>query len=154
MICESDSAKQSNEAKIQALEARVEKLERMLEQRNCWTDYQPEVIGTFKFASKDPTFFQLPSNLPQNTKEVLILTFIRCGSEGASRSFLVKLWTEVQQTKFTRYIKGARYSQNAISFNSESIPFPIGGDLKIYVQCDDIQLQNCHNLELILVGYR
>jgi len=154
MICKSDASSQRDEARIKTLEARIEKLERMLEQRNFWTDYEPLVLGSFKFNSQDPTFFKLPADLPQNTKEVLILTFIRCGNEGPSRSFLVKLWTEIQQTKFTKYVKGARYPQNAISFSSESIPFPVGDDRKVYVQCNDVQLHNCHHLELILVGYR
>jgi len=108
----------------------------------------------FDFASKVATFFSIPGDLPSNAQEVLVLAVLRCGGEGPERNFSVSLWTEINSQKYIKYVSGTRYAQNAISFSSENMWFPLGTDKKLYIQCDDIQKVNCHYLELTLVGYR
>lgn len=96
----------------------------------------------------------MPETIPLEAKEVILLTFLRCGYEGPSRNFLTSIYTEDQQGKYTRYVKGARYPQSAISFNSENISLPLGIGRKIFVECEDVQKDNCHGLEIMVLGFR
>lgn len=48
---------------------------------------------------------------------------------------------------------GARYSQSAISFSQVIIDFPITAERAVHFVCDDKQMTNCHNTEIIVSGY-
>ena len=101
--------------KIQKLEQRIDYLEDRLLQSDRYQEIIPTSIGVYDYKGQTVAF-SLPETFPSDAKEVILLTFLRSGNEGPSRSFITSIYTEDQQSKYTRYVKGARYPQSAISF--------------------------------------
>lgn len=144
-----------SDAQACSLDDRVSKLEATVNRLlSRWTSIAPIPLGKFFFDTTSTTFYSIPKEVPSSAMEVLIQTMVQCGNEGPYREFTVNLWTEIESQKYTKYIEGARYAQNAISFSSEEKWFPIGTDRKLYLQCNDKQLVSCHGLKLSVVGYR
>ena len=139
--------------KIEALENKLQKLEIKLENDKYYIDIDPISIGTYLYQGAKQ-IFEIPKIIPQEAEQILILTFLRCGYEEPSRAFLTKIYTVNKETVYAKYIKGSRYGQMAISFSSENMWFPISNSRVIFVESQDIQLKNCHGLELLVVGYK
>lgn len=112
-------------------------------------------LGVFNFKAKEKIAFELPAIVPATALKVRVLAFLRTGHEGPSRSFTVRLSTLLAEGgEHTEFIMGARYAQAAISYSSPSFKFPIGSARMVFVQCDDIQEENCHGLQLFVTGWK
>lgn len=140
---------------IVSLTGKVTALEEKINSMKLWESIPLASIGSFGFKSKDVVKYAIPTSIPATATEVLIVYFLRCGNEPPSRDFKVNMWTNVNGKKYQRVKFGHRYPQSAISFDSENLWFPISvQDRNLYVQSDDVQLNNCHNVQFFVIGYR
>jgi len=152
----SEFKKITNEAQSKLLKE-VEELKKQVKatKRDYWLSCDLQHIGTFTYCSKNVVTFDISKYLEKDTSHVRIEAFLRCGHEGPARNFKTCIWTLVEGMKFEYQKLGARYPQNSISFDSSDLWFPIDmNDQKIYVQCDDIQKVNCHNMEFYISAFK
>ncbi len=116
---------------------------------------EPVPAGVFLFDTPSEVSFDLPSAVPDDATHVRFLLFLRTGHEAPSRSFTVKLHVVARSgAKVYTHVMGARYGQAAISYNSTEHVLPVGILRKLFVQCSDVQRENCHHLQLFVTGWR
>jgi hypothetical protein len=120
-----------------------------------WESIKPIDLGNFACTSTDCQFKEIPKDIPDEAKELLILYHIRCGSEKEG-FFNINIWTENPKgKKFVKIKRGYRYPQSAISFDSENLWFPFfKTNRKLYFQTDQIITTNCHCFGFWIIGYR
>ena len=139
---------------IREQDAKIQSLEEKTKYQEIYTSIKSKLIGVFDYKSKSPTYLEIPEEIPSSAKSVLVLAYLSTGAEGPERTFMTELWTEIDGEKCKKAIRGTRYPQSAISYSSENMWFPIKTERRIHIQCDDIQSENCHNLEVFVLGYR
>lgn len=115
---------------------------------------KPVHIGTFGFKTKDDVAYDLPAEVPAGAKLIRLHCLLCTGREGPERAFTVTVSTiQSSGTPYYSHISGYRYGQEAISYTSPELVLPLGPVRKVFVQCDDIQVENCHNLRLCVSGW-
>lgn len=152
VVNQQDLRIQQLEEQVRVLTAALTELQREPFWITRWVHLpRPVSVGRFSFTSDSPVSYEIASKVPRNAKAIRIMTFLRCGFEPPERSFHMKFWTDPSRPHFTR---GARYGQQAISFDTNSLDMVYSEDHQLlWVQCNDIQETNCHYIDVYLVGY-
>ena len=113
----------------------------------------PVELGVFDFSTDAEVSFEFPPCVPGHATAIRVLGYLRTGHEGPPRQFTVVLSTiSGGGTHFT-HIMGSRYPQHAISYNSSVHVLPSGHLRRLFAQCPDTQLNNCHHLQLFITGW-
>jgi hypothetical protein len=110
-------------------------------------------LGCFNSSVKLSTF-PLQPHVPSTASEILIHVRNRSGSESPNAWFYADVYTMVQKKKQFQRLSGWHYPQNAISYNSENMIFPLSDDRNVYVEVVDTPHSNDHGGEVILLAYR
>jgi len=123
--------------------------------QSLWTSINRIQLGTFIYKDANVTTFNVNS-IPNSATQILVNAFTRTGGEGPSRNFDLNIWTQPKNgNQYLMMIRGARYQQNAVSWDTQNLWFPYFPDNPLfYAQCNDVQIENCHNTYFEIIGYR
>jgi hypothetical protein len=115
---------------------------------------EPLVLGTFQYKDTNPCSFELPADVPRSATAVEIAAFFRSGNENNTQVH-TKLWTvNPDGSKHFCHHYGYRYPQNAINSDCAQFRFPVwAGCRDIKVQSPNVQIENCHNMQLFVTGW-
>ena len=98
--------------------------------------------------------FSYPTDVPPEAKEVLIYVAGYTGSNAMSQNVEVTLETSEGGDRYTKYYFRYIHSQNAVSYNSENMFFPVTRDRCIHVKYPEGKLITNYQLDLFAIGYR
>lgn len=116
----------------------------------------PVFIGRLDYNTQNKNYtFDVPDIIPQNARKIYLMSATRSGNEKDAQ-VNIKVWTRNPSTMLCNYHhkRFHRYPQGAISYDSETFGLPLYHDRKIYAFTDHCQLVNCHQTELLLVGWK
>ena len=119
-----------------------------------WTSVRMTNIGSTSSRTTGTLTYDIPSVIPSNAKEVLILASARVGNSGpSSHRHYIKIYTQQGSQQFEKYIYIVTYPQNAWSTNSDNLWFPMTTGRQVFV---DLTVAHTGNLIIFLhaIGYR
>ena len=119
-----------------------------------WTSVTMTSIGSTSSRATGTLAYDIPSVIPSNAKEVLILASAYIGNSGPSgRGHYIKIYTQQGSQQFEKYIFIMTYPQNAVSTNSDNLWFPMTTGRQVFVE---LTYAHTDNLEFFLhaIGYR
>lgn len=140
----------------------IDGLSHKLSDRKYWNSLDSPIrLGTLNWNNPGEILsFTLPIGgnfIPMDCKEVLVNVVLRSGNEAPSGWYHVDLWTLTgDDHKNLKRIRGVHNPQNALSFNSENMWFPVEtGSSKLYYRVEDFPTENYrHKGELVVMGWR
>ena len=108
---------------------------------------KPSSIQTFNLSA---------AGVPHSAKEVLIYITLRTGWDtGRSDDIEVAVWTTDGVLEYKKYLYGHLYGQDAWSYNSENMSFPVTPDLTLNAQFSGPPpTQKLDECQVYVIGYR
>ena len=110
-------------------------------------------LETFKYKTNQVVMIPFDSIVPRNlgAEKIKLLLFLRTGCEN-SATFRTKVEVINGEDNFIHWTYGARYPQNSISYNSETIEVPCRQTRDLKVSSNHIQNKNCHNMQFFVTA--
>ncbi len=111
-------------------------------------------IGSFSFNTLNTVAFDIGTLIPNTAQQISVTVIIRTGHNNNSL-YNVWLWTEFgNNEKDIKFKRGFRYTQDAISCDSETFNFAYSLNYpKLYLMSDVTAQTGRMYLELFAVGY-
>jgi len=103
--------------------------------------------------------YEIPSEVADNACTILVSIVLRSGNEGPSQWYHLDAWTyDGPEGTNRKRIRGWHYpSQHAVTFNSETWQFAIGGRFGRTLRFKWENLRSSHNWhggEFVILGFR
>lgn len=130
---------------------------RDLDARGTWTTIErPVKLGPLPETSDATVVYQLPdkSVLPSSAREVLVYVFLYSGQQSDSQGINFEIFTQDGTKKYSKYFYWHLYGQNAVSFNSENMWFPLTPDRKLFVRPSAKPASPNAGSRIDVIGYR
>ena len=123
-----------------------------------WTSVTMTSIGNTSSRAAGTLAYDIPSVIPSNAKEVLILASAAIGTSGPSgRGHYIKIYTlqgsQQGSQQFEKYIYIMTYPQSAVSTNSDNLWFPMTTGRQVFVELTYAHTGNVY-VYLHAIGYR
>ena len=108
---------------------------------------KPSSIQTFNLSA---------AGVPHSAKEVLIYITLRTGWDtGMDDDIEVAVWTTDGVLEYKKYLYGHLHGQDAWSYNSENMSFPVTPDLTLNAQFSGPPpQQHSDECQVYVIGYR
>eukprot|EP00731_Ephydatia_muelleri_P011747 Em0006g641a len=119
-----------------------------------WISISKKHIGSVSSASSAIQTFSYAAHVPPEAKEVLIYVSGYTGHNAQSQSVEITLETSEDGVKYTKCFYLYLYPQNAVSYNSENMFFPVTRDRCIHVKYPEGKPATNYQLDLFAIGYR
>ncbi len=117
-----------------------------------WTPITPALIGSSKLQNASTVSFPIPSVIPSTVEEVLIYASVVSGYSTKVYGD-VKIFTEIENEQYAKYLLLESYPQNAINTNSENMWFPMPPNRRLYLTVP-VAFGTRVGVNLLAIGYR
>ena len=119
-----------------------------------WTSVTMTSIGSSNLRQTGTVAYDIPSVIPSNAKEVLVLADVQIGTSGPlDRTHYIKIYTEENQRQYENYIVLHSYNHNAWNTNSDNLWFPMTSGRQVFVKLTYAHTGNI-GIDLHAIGYR
>ena len=119
-----------------------------------WTSVPLTQIGYTQFRSVGTLSYAIPNIIPDDAKEVLVYVSTFVGNSGPSSLIShLKIFTEIEENDYVKYVGIRTYPQDAWISNSDNLWFPMPSNRRVHVQ-----VPNAHTSYIdgyfYVIGYR
>ena len=122
-----------------------------------WTPVTKTQIMSMKLTHAGPVqSYAIPAVIPSSAKAVLIYGFLQCGLTNQNVVQDITIFTEGPYgcPRYKKYLFVHSYNQQAWSFNSDNMWFPMPSNRRVYVQYPkNIDVVSGCSLTLNAIGY-
>ena len=118
-----------------------------------WTSVPMTSIGSSNLREPGTLVYNIPSVIPSNAKEVLVLVSIDVGTSGPNLLHYVKIYTQQKQRQYEKYIALHTYTQDAVNTNSDNLWFPMTFARQLFVESTAAHTGYV-GIYLFAIGYR
>ena len=110
-------------------------------------------IGFSQLRHTGTLAYDIPSVIPSNAKEVLVLASLQVGTSGPSHQMqYVKIYTQQNSEQYEKYIVLKAYEHNAWYVNSDNLWFPMTSGRQVFVELTLAHTLNIY-FNLHVIGY-
>ncbi len=119
-----------------------------------WTSLLKTSIGTSNLQHAGTLSFTIPSVvIPYSAREVLIHAGVYMGTSSRGPQQDLKIFTQIETTRYEKYLLEFSWYQEAINTNSDNMWFPMPPNRRVYLTVPAAMGDNA-GVRLFAIGYR
>lgn len=119
-----------------------------------WTSIPIQRIGGSNLRGIGTISFVIPSNIPNESKEVQVYIEATTGGSGPTAGFSrLTLYTEEDETRYSQYIYVLTWHNSALNTNSDNMWFPLTKNRRLYLHIPKVHSGHV-DINVYVIGYR